>query len=262
MTLTAGGDTGTLVATVAPANATNKNVTWASDNEAVATVVNGVVTPVAAGTATITVTTEDGGKTATCAVTVNPASVAVTGVTLDQSTMTLTAGGDTGTLVATVAPANATNKNVTWSTSNAAVATVANGVVTPVAEGTATITVTTEDGGKTATCAVTVQAVAAKPFTITGSLDRTSGIKATTTVNRTNAPDHNGNEVVIFQLMKNGNEPVSIVALEKNIQADETLIAHFNVTGMEYTVKVFVFDQFTSDTGSASTNLAVPQVLQ
>ena len=58
-----------------------------------------------------------------------PTPVAVTGVTLDQATMTLTAGGATGTLVATVAPANATNKSVTWSSSAPAVATVANGVV-------------------------------------------------------------------------------------------------------------------------------------
>jgi uncharacterized protein YjdB len=85
-----------------------------------------------------------------------PTPVAVTGVTLDQATMTLTAGGATGTLVATVAPANATNKSVTWSSSAPAVATVANGVVTPLTAGTTTITVTTVDGGFTTTCAVTV----------------------------------------------------------------------------------------------------------
>jgi len=82
--------------------------------------------------------------------------VAVTGVTLDQATMILTAGGATGTLVATVAPANATNKSVTWSSSAPAVATVANGVVTPLTASTTTITVTTVDGGFTATCTVTV----------------------------------------------------------------------------------------------------------
>ena len=66
------GDTKELTATVAPAEATNKAVTWKSDDESVATVSNaGVVTAIAAGTATITVTTTDGGKTATCAITVN-----------------------------------------------------------------------------------------------------------------------------------------------------------------------------------------------
>ena len=82
-------------------------------------------------------------------------SIAVTGVTLDKSTLSLEAG-QTGILTATVAPENATNTNVTWSTSDANVATVSNGTVTAVAAGTATITVTTADGGKTATCAVTV----------------------------------------------------------------------------------------------------------
>jgi hypothetical protein len=87
--------------------------------------------------------------------------VAVTGVTLDQPTMTLTVGGATGTLVATVAPADATNQSVNWSSTAPAVATVANGVVTPVTAGTTTIIVATVDGGLTATCAVTVNPVVA-----------------------------------------------------------------------------------------------------
>ena len=89
-------------------------------------------------------------------VTVNYTSfISVTGVTLSQSEAVLTVGG-TQTLTATVAPANATNKSVTWTTSNASVATVANGVVTAVGVGSATITATTTDGAKTASCAVTV----------------------------------------------------------------------------------------------------------
>jgi len=80
----------------------------------------------------------------------------VSAITVTPTAMTLTAGGATGTITATVEPSNASNKNVTWSSSNTAVATVAGGVVTPIAAGTATITATTADGGKTATCAVTV----------------------------------------------------------------------------------------------------------
>src|SRR5665648_659862 len=64
------GVTGTAIATVSPTNATNQTVTWSSDDEAVATVVGGVVTPLTTGTAIITVTTVDGSKTATCTVTV------------------------------------------------------------------------------------------------------------------------------------------------------------------------------------------------
>lgn len=84
-------------------------------------------------------------------------TVDVASVTLDKSTLTLTAGGDTATLTATVLPDNATDKTVTWSSDNEAVATVVDGVVTPVAKGSANITATANDGsGVTATCAVTV----------------------------------------------------------------------------------------------------------
>ena len=149
------GEQTTLTATVNPSNATNKNVTWSSSDNAVATVDNGKVTAVKAGTATITVTTEDGNKTATCKVTVKAKTYPVESVTLDKTEAELTEGEQT-TLTATVNPSNATNKNVTWSSSDNAVATVDNGKVTAVKAGTATITVTTEDGNKTATCKVTV----------------------------------------------------------------------------------------------------------
>ncbi len=156
------GASETLTATITPANADNQAVTWSSDNTAVATVnQNGQVTGVAAGTATITVTTQDGNKTAFCTVTVpDPTAdpVAVTGVSLNKTSTSLTVGSSE-TLTATVAPANATNQAVTWSSKNTAVATVnQNGLVTAVAAGTATITVTTADGNKTATCTVTVSA--------------------------------------------------------------------------------------------------------
>ena len=85
------------------------------------------------------------------------ATVGVTGVKLDRETASLTVGG-TLTLTATVEPDNATNQNVTWSSDNQSVATVDGGKVTAVGAGTANITVTTEDGGKTATCVVTVSA--------------------------------------------------------------------------------------------------------
>ena len=152
------GDNETLTATVLPENATNQKVTWKSDKPEIASVdANGKVTGVKAGEATITVTTEDGGKTATCKVTVSDTEIKVTGVTLNKTALTLNIGANE-TLTATVAPADATNKKVTWKSSDAAVATVdTNGKVTAVKAGEATITVTTEDGGKTATCKVTVQ---------------------------------------------------------------------------------------------------------
>lgn len=157
------GYTTTLVASVAPSNASDNSVTWSTSNSAVATVSNGVVTGISAGEATITVTTSDGSKTATCLVTVS--AVSVTGVTLSSSSATISIGS-TKTLTATIAPSNASNQNVTWSTSDSAVATVSGGVVTGVSAGGATITVTTADGSKTATCLVTVSAVAQDAWTI------------------------------------------------------------------------------------------------
>jgi hypothetical protein len=167
MNLNAVGSTGTAVATVVPANATNKNVTWTSSATGVATVSStGVVTPVSSGTTNISVTTVDGGFTVTCVVTVTNQPVAVTGVSVQPTTMNLNAGGSTGTVVATVVPANATNKNVTWSSSDPGVATVSStGVVTSVSSGTANITVTTVDGSNIAICVVKVEiTIPAKPI--------------------------------------------------------------------------------------------------
>lgn len=90
-------------------------------------------------------------------VTYSVETVHVTGVTLDKATASIEAG-ETTTLTETVAPSNATDKSVSWSTSNSAVATVSGGVVTGVSAGTARITVTTTDGGYTAYCDVTVTA--------------------------------------------------------------------------------------------------------
>ncbi len=149
------GDTQTLSATVQPSNADNKSVSWSSSNASVASVQDGLVTAHQAGSATITVKTADGGKTATCSVTVTAKVVAVAGVSLDKTSLELTEGEEV-TLKATVTPDNASNKNVTWTSSNPEVATVENGKVTAVKAGTTTITVTTVDGAKTAKCEVTV----------------------------------------------------------------------------------------------------------
>ncbi len=159
------GDTETLTGTVMPENATDKRVEWTSSNEAVATVAGGVVTAITEGTATITVTTKDGTKTAGCLITVieeDEEPVPVTGVTLDKPSIELKPG-DSETLTATVVPENATNKNISWESSSDAVATVTDGVVTAIAKGTATITVITEEGEKTAKCTVTVEVPVVEP---------------------------------------------------------------------------------------------------
>ena len=158
-TVTSGwvGGSLSLVATVLPSDATIQDVTWKSSNSAIATVENGVVTLKSPGTCAITVTTVEGNKTATCALTVVPI-VPVTGVTLDQ-TVALGVTGGSLTLTATVLPTDATNQDVTWDSDDPAIATVVDGVVTLISAGTCTITVTTDDGGETATCALTVEGV-------------------------------------------------------------------------------------------------------
>ncbi|RRD54788.1 Ig-like domain-containing protein, partial [Tannerella forsythia] len=118
-----------------PATATNKKVTWTSSNTAVATVDgSGTVKGIAPGTATITVKTVDGGKTATAAVTVKAATVPtvkVSDVTLNRNTFTVNGDYEEVQLTATVAPSNATDKSLTWSSDNPQVASVdANGLVT------------------------------------------------------------------------------------------------------------------------------------
>jgi hypothetical protein len=150
------GNSVTLEATIAPVNATNQGVAWTSSNTAVATVdANGKVTGVGAGTATITVITADGAKTDECTVTVAP-FVPVEGISLSKDTVTLAVNG-TETLTVTFTPANASIQEVTWESDDTEKATVdEDGVVTAVAVGTANITATSVDGGKTAVCAVTV----------------------------------------------------------------------------------------------------------
>ncbi len=153
ITLNEVGAIETLTATIMPDSVT-ADLAWRSDNSAVASVSNGVVTAVGAGTATITV--EAGGKTAKCTVTVSLPQNPVTGVSLSQTSLTL-AINDTFELDAIIEPENADMKSVTWSSNANDIATVdSDGIVKAVSVGSATITVTTQDGGKTATCVVTV----------------------------------------------------------------------------------------------------------
>ena len=186
------GATATLSATVVPADATNKRVTWSSTNTAVATVENGIVTAVSGGNATIKVTTEDGNHTATCEVLV---TVPVTGVTFLQTELPLVKGA-TATLTATVVPFDATNQRVSWRSNNATVATVENGTVTAVSGGNATITVTTEDGNHTATCEVTVTVSATGIMLSQTELSLVKG--ATATLTATVAPSDATNKKITW----------------------------------------------------------------
>jgi transglutaminase/protease-like cytokinesis protein 3 len=151
------GSSETLVATVNPVNATNKSVTWETSDISKATVVNGLVTAIAAGGVTITVRTVDGDFTDTCALTVSVATIPVSSISLNKTTSSLETP-NTETLIATISPDTATNKSVTWETSNASLATVSpTGLVTSKAAGSVTITVkSVADPTKTASCVYTI----------------------------------------------------------------------------------------------------------
>ena len=173
------GESAQLTATVSPAKALEKRVTWSSSNSDVAMVdSNGKVLAVKAGSASVTATTIDGNKTASCAVTVVAKVIPVSGITLNTSSLNLIKGA-TETLVATITPADATDKTVTWSTSNAAVAYVENGLVTATGGGSATITALA--GDKTATCEVTVTVPVSGIALSDASLALTVGDKQTLT---------------------------------------------------------------------------------
>jgi len=170
------GTTGTLTAIIEPDYATNKAVTWTSSDTTIATVsATGVVTAKAVGLATITATATDttnGTIKNTCTVDVSATVVPLTNVSLNKSSTAITRL-ETETLKATITPSSATYDTINWNSSNTAIATVVNGVITAKAVGTATITVTVTHAAtgntKTATCTVTVNPIELTSVTLTSA---------------------------------------------------------------------------------------------
>ena len=147
------GEEQVLTASVFPSDAADKTLTWTSSDPAVATVENGTVRALSAGTAAVVASTSNG-KTAVCTVTVRSALVAVQSLELDPHAISL-AIGKTFLLTASVSPAEATDKSLTWTSSDPAIASVENGTVRALSAGTAVIVAATGNG-KTAVCTVTV----------------------------------------------------------------------------------------------------------
>ena len=153
------GESIQLTATITPDDATNQAIEWSSSDNTIATVdETGKVIAQKEGTVDIVAKSKSNSeKTATCKITIEPANVPVESISLDTTEETIKEDGNIQ-LTATVTPDNATNKNVSWESSNTSVAIVDNtGYVTAKSKGTATITATTEDGGKTATATITVK---------------------------------------------------------------------------------------------------------
>ena len=161
------GSSTKLTATVLPENASNKNVVYSVDDESILSVdQDGNVTGLSLGTATVTVTTEDGGFTASAEITVIP--VQVTGVSISPKAASVDLGR-TIQLTASITPSNATNKNLSWSVSDETIISVDDrGTVTGLSLGTATVIVTTEDGGFSASAEITVCYAPANTWTAIG----------------------------------------------------------------------------------------------
>ncbi|ACL76697.1 S-layer homology domain-containing protein [Ruminiclostridium cellulolyticum] len=258
MTLTAGGTTGMIIAMISPSNATNKKVIWSSSDTKVATVKNGIVTPLTEGTTVISVVSAaDPTKTATTTVTVSPADTTppvtpVSDIRILTTPITLTAGGPTGMIIAIISPSNATNKKVTWSSSDTKVATVNNGIVTPLTEGTTIISaVSAADPTKTATTTVTVGPADTTPPELSdGTVENLGSAAGTTATLKYHATKETG-RVTYYCLLQDASAGIPTVAEIKtsNIKAafsGNPVYYTINLTGLtagqKYTAYIVMED--------------------
>lgn len=207
-------DTYKLNSTVTPNNASNKSVTWSSSNPSVVSVdQNGNIKALKEGTAVITVTTNDGGYKASATVKVK--AIRVNGVSLDKKNVSLFVN-ESVKLSSVVKPSNATNKSVTWSSSNPAVATVdANGNVKALSAGTTVITVRTNDGGYTAKCTITVKIARVTSVSLNKS-SSTLIVGGTDTLYATISPSNAANKGITWS---SSNPAVATVDTNGNIKA-------------------------------------------
>ena len=244
------GERAVIYATYNPSNVTDKVLYWSSSNTKVATVSEGVVTAVGNGTATITATSRDGGKTATCKVTVGNGTISLESLSLKTTNLTMNKGEKT-TIYAVYNPSNVTDKVLYWSSSNTKVATVSEGVVTAVGNGTATITATSRDGGKTATCKVTVgngTTVKLEKLTLNSTMEiLTKG--SSKTIYATYNPSNVTDKVLYW---KSSNTSVAKVS-EGNVTAVGTGVATITATsrdgGKTASCQIIVVDKNTQMKG-------------
>ena len=163
--------------------------------------------------------------TATPAPTATPKPVKVSGITLSQTSLTMTANGQTASLTATVNPDNAANKNITWSSSNSSVATVVNGTVTAVANGTADITATAADGsGVSAKCSVMVKVPNnVRNITLEGGKAKNIG------PTDTSLPNFSDFSNITFEVLNNNAGAVDILGFSSNMYSASVCVKGLRV---------------------------------
>lgn len=224
-----------LAASVSPADATNKAVTWSSSDPGVAAVdENGFVTPLRPGTARITATAASGAKGSVRL----RVRVPTDGIALNQAEMTVFTG-KTASLRATVAPANAYNRRVTWTSSNPAVATVnGSGSVKGHSEGAAVITATAAQG-QTAQCVVTVQ-VGARSLSLTAETSTvflgTDGVQLAAAV----SPDNTTDKTIAWKSSNPGVAAVDAGGHVSPVSAGSARITAETVNGIRRSLTVYV----------------------
>ena len=207
------GDSEQIHPTINPTNADNKKITWSSSNNLVASVdANGNVKALKAGEAWIKAVSADNAEAKdSCKITVTQP---VTGITLSKESHTFDNAGEKMQLTATVLPEDATNKEVRWISSNENVCIVQNGLVTAIAAGTATVTVTTVDGSFTANCIIKVvqhvSKVELNKLTLSLKVDESERLTATI------SPDNAEDKTVVWS---SSNEQVATVDANGNVKA-------------------------------------------
>ena len=235
------GKTEAINAIITPENATRKAITWTSSDTNVATVTNGVVKGISAGTATITATTKDGNFTDTCEVTVT--QNAVTGIRISEKLIDLGMGYKKQ-ITATVMPDDATDKSVEWTSENPEIATVSdNGTITGKSYGRTVVTATTTDGGYTAKCVVRVKpidvfdATGNNEFVLSNTDSETKLVSSTAkgmSLEQTNS--NVGAEVYKdFEVFSDNKAKISFKFNTGGQRVDGGTIGGVNWTGHEYT---------------------------
>ena len=235
------GKTETINAIITPENATRKAITWTSSDTNVATVTNGVVKGISAGTAIITATTKDGNFTDTCEVTVM--QNAVTGIRISEKLIDLGMGYKKQ-ITATVMPDDATDKSVEWTSENPEIAAVSdNGTITGKSYGRTVVTATTTDGGYTAKCVVRVKpidvfdATGNNEFVLSNTDSETKLVSSTAkgmSLEQTNS--NVGAEVYKdFEVFSDNKAKISFKFNTGGQRVDGGTIGGVNWTGHEYT---------------------------
>ncbi len=244
------GDKASLTAMVEPADATVTAVTWQTANPSIATVdENGNVEAIGVGETIITVTSVSNPEiTATCNVTVKSGIINVVGITLDEHSKELEEGDDF-TLTATITPSDATDKSVTWTSSNTAVATVSDtGKVTAVSVGAATIYATASNGAFD-TCDITVFKDIDPTGVIISAADITLTVGDTAALQAFVQPDDATDKTVTWSSANPGIATVDASGVVTAVEAGEAIVTVKTVNGLEATCKVTVMPVIVSVTG-------------